>query len=476
MAESEDKMLKMYKKQLSAKLGWVTRISNLCTEIQSKDPCPIEVLKQRKAELETRFRNYEETFNLVEEYVVEKSLFQEHIELTDNFSQISSSYLTLLNSMDVTIVGSVSSGQSNPDNTGGIQSLKLPAITLPEFDGESNWFTFWDKFKGLVHERSDLTPVTKFSYLVGQLQGIALEVVRELNVTDDNYDVAVQLLKENFEDEEANIQRLVSKLIDLEGPKHAYQELMNFRITFSGLLKSLSVHKDLVESAWLINAIIQKKLGQKTLDELYHRYKKNYFSHQEIEEGIMSICKHLESMKDRASKDLVVKSSGPKRNINNPKTKQQTFVKQPSRVWHDRKGEVGTYVAQVKSPNRPDSQKESPVESGGAGKEFQLPVHLATSKDVKVKSKPASKGSGGKRSCTFCNGEHSSIYCPSYPNLWNRIQRLGVLNKCMVCMGAHQTVNCQVNLSNCFKCKKGLHHAALCPVPTVSKDAQANNL
>ena len=145
---------------------------------------------------------------------------------------------------------------------------------------------------------------------------------KELPVTDDNYDVAIRLLKENFEDEEANLQKSVNKLIDLEGPKHTHQELTSFRINMSGLLKSISIHKDIENPGWLINQLIQKKLSMKTCNESYHRYQKNYFSYTEVEEGLLELCKHLDSIKKgkdaKESKVKVaskVKPTSPKRYV-----------------------------------------------------------------------------------------------------------------------------------------------------------------
>ena len=95
---------------------------------------------------------------------------------------------------------------------------------MPEFDGESNWNVFWDKFKGLVHDRVDIATVNKLSYLTGQLKGTAKELVSELSIIESNYDVALKILRENFEDKDLILQTLVYKLLDLPGPKHMYKE------------------------------------------------------------------------------------------------------------------------------------------------------------------------------------------------------------------------------------------------------------
>ncbi|WP_435326033.1 DUF1759 domain-containing protein, partial [Klebsiella pneumoniae] len=102
-----------------------------------------------------------------------------------------------------------------------------------------------DKFKGLVHDRVDIPTVNKLSYLLGQLKGTAKELVSELPIIEDNYQIALKIMKENFEDKDLTLQRMVYELLDMSGPKHVYKELQSFRITLSCTLKSLGTQVDL---------------------------------------------------------------------------------------------------------------------------------------------------------------------------------------------------------------------------------------
>lgn len=118
-----------------------------------------------------------------------------------------------------------------------LPKLQLPTLTLPEFNGEGNWPSFWDKFRSLVHDRTDISNVNKFTYLLGQLKGSAYQLVSELSVVDTNYNVAVEILKENYEDEDLILKNLVYKLLDLPGPNHNYKDLVfldNFKLYFEG--------------------------------------------------------------------------------------------------------------------------------------------------------------------------------------------------------------------------------------------------
>lgn len=452
-----DDISKVLQKQLSSRLGWVTRTVNLCSELQSKTPIPKELLRKKITDLENRWHNYEESFKKLETYLLEKKFLEDLEEVTRSHDSNFAAYMDKISSFEVSVM--IEPTTTGIANGGVIQGLKLPAITLPQFTGEGNWFEFWDKFKGLVHDRTDIAPVTKFSYLMGQLTGIALDVIRELPITDYNYDIAIQLLKQNFENAEANLQRLVNKLIDLEGPKHNHQELTTFRITIGCLLKSLSIHKNLTEAGWLLDLIIQKKLAQRTCDELYHRYKKNFFTCKEIEDGLLEVCKHLDSTKKEVKDPKESKEVKGKNNSKGKQNGNKTHFK-------EKKEEVGTFLANVQTPSNSQGVVNSRKPSGGT----QAVASTTTT------NKPADSGRAAgtqKKKCMLCDEEHATVFCHKYTSLSSRIQRLEEIDRCLACLGSnHKSDDCKTNLSQCFRCKKGAHHAALCPT---TKEIKSSN-
>ena len=199
--------------------------------------------------------------------------------------------------------------------------------------------------------------------MLGQLKGQAYDLVLELSVTADNYDIALQILKENYEDHDLILKTLIYKLIDLPGPAHNYKDLQSFRISLSCNLKALSTHEDLSSAAWFLNHLIQKKLSQKTCEELYHRYQKNYFSFTEIEEGLREICKHMMSnkkevkpiKKDSDQKEIKVKVK--------PKSEPKERYKDSGVIW---KEEVGSYTTAIEENVKsngtvPSGFSQSPV-------------------------------------------------------------------------------------------------------------------
>lgn len=59
-----------------------------------------------------------------------------------------------------------------------LSNVKLPTITLPEFDGDFNgWLTFHDTFVSMIHTSSEISCVQKFHYLRAALKGEAANLI-----------------------------------------------------------------------------------------------------------------------------------------------------------------------------------------------------------------------------------------------------------------------------------------------------------
>ena len=62
----------------------------------------------------------------------------------------------------------------------------------------TEWIPFWDAFKSAVHENVSISKIDKFNYLNSLLEGVAAMTIQGLSLTEDNYDSAVETLKERF--------------------------------------------------------------------------------------------------------------------------------------------------------------------------------------------------------------------------------------------------------------------------------------
>ncbi|XP_065073050.1 uncharacterized protein LOC135697364 [Ochlerotatus camptorhynchus] len=86
-------------------------------------------------------------------------------------------------------------GSSSPTLT----NVKLPTITLPEFDGDfNNWLTFLDTFLSMIHSSTEISFVQKFHYLRAPLKGEAANLIQSIAITANNYTVAWDTLVKRY--------------------------------------------------------------------------------------------------------------------------------------------------------------------------------------------------------------------------------------------------------------------------------------
>ncbi|XP_069184623.1 uncharacterized protein [Procambarus clarkii] len=104
---------------------------------------------------------------------------------------------------------------------------------------------------------------------------------------------------------------------------------------------------------------------------------------------------------------------------------------------------------------KPDFNKSSPKwKSGNVGTYTVNPINPVVS--TTPMTSPTVKR------CLFCNNEHLTYKCSTYPDHNNRIRRLQELHRCTRCTGPHDPNSCTVSLRMCNKCHKGRHHYSLC--------------
>ena len=79
-----------------------------------------------------------------------------------------------------------------------------------------------------VDVRDDLERSTKFIYLAQSLEGEPKEMMSGLAITDDNYSIAVHILRERYDNATKQFNVLLQKFHSLPTPKHNPTDLRNF--------------------------------------------------------------------------------------------------------------------------------------------------------------------------------------------------------------------------------------------------------
>ncbi|XP_045023195.1 uncharacterized protein LOC123467282 [Daphnia magna] len=113
----------------------------------------------------------------------------------------------------------VAAAPGAPAAPAAVTSTKLPKRQIKPFKGDVlEWTAFWEGYNAAVHE-SAIPAVQKFGYLKDYLKGEAQLCVENLELTDANYTVAVNLLKAMYGKPDVLIEAHTHKLATLQPVK-----------------------------------------------------------------------------------------------------------------------------------------------------------------------------------------------------------------------------------------------------------------
>lgn len=131
-----------------------------------------------------------------------------------------------------------------------------------------DWKRYSDTFKTLIHD-SELSGVQKHQYLVGSLSGSAAKIIEAIDISEDNYVIAWELLKKRYDDERGLKRRHIQCLMD-ELPKIKRESASELQELVDHIQKhiraSLLQAMKLPMESWgdLIIYIIEKNLDSAT--------------------------------------------------------------------------------------------------------------------------------------------------------------------------------------------------------------------
>ena len=320
--------------------------------------------------------------------------------------------------LEVAKLGANSSTQANMAQVASVnKNVKLPKLDFPKFSGNIlKWKEFWDSFTGAIDQNTSLSQVDKLNYLKTKLEGTGLAAISGLELSGDNYPVAVDLLKERFGKDrlvkEAHYNRLMA--IPLSS-----RDISKLRTTFDEIemhLRTLEAMGEDITHSYLIS-VIKSKIPQEIMEQI------------EILKGDEEWTVKL--LRDRLRHHLAAKeeSSRLQSNANdykgiNPKSNPLTT------------GNFGT---------------------GGIGNNYRRSAPTSTTQALVTMNKQI-----WGRSCAYCSGDHYSDECKKYSDLDSRRKR--VKSCCYLCLRKnHTSDNCLRN-QKCVYCNLvRSHHRSLCP-------------
>ena len=427
--EENEKMIENYENVLLHGKGILNKLKGTIMGFQQRIETE-EKDKQRKQqqEIELEKEKYEQELNLkktemeialqekieIERLQIEKLRLQNEKELKSAEIEVYAQQSTLHENHTPAVAATKAA------------SVKLPKLVLTKFDGDLlHWQEFWDSFETTIHNNSSLQDVDKLNYLRSQLRNEAKDVIAGLEVTNASYAVAVDLLKERYDNKQLMIDAHYSQLRDISTTSTYYEKLRNTFDQIERHLRSLEALGQNIENEFMVS-LIRSKLPKSILAKL-EEYKttndawtvtnlrkelKKYISTQELGDRLTKMNRKQEDRGDYRRNQRFASNNG-----------NQT---------------TGAF----------------------------------------------SVGELNRKSCIYCGKTHWSDECNEYPDLTSRKDK--AKGHCFICLRkGHLLKECSSTKACVYCKKKGNHHRSLCPnqfsttnneVSTASIETKKTNL
>ncbi|KAL7725853.1 hypothetical protein ACLKA6_014887 [Drosophila palustris] len=139
---------------------------------------------------------------------------------------------------------------------------RLPKLKLPNFDGKyANYKRFNTSFNNLIHNDPQIPTIDKFNYLLDCLSGPALEVVQSFQITDENYEKALERLRSRYDNNVRIFHDCISNLFAFPQMKRpeasSLQSLIDNATAIRGSLLSIGSAEEIMNSI-MIHIVLSK--------------------------------------------------------------------------------------------------------------------------------------------------------------------------------------------------------------------------
>ncbi|XP_065679841.1 uncharacterized protein LOC136094152 [Hydra vulgaris] len=256
---------------------------------------------------------------------------------------------------------------------------------------------------------NDLSVIQKMTYLRNLLKGSALSSISGLSLSNENYKIALDILKERYENKQNMISSHMRKLLHL---------LDNIEIQIRSL-ETLKITSEMYGP--LLVPIILQKIPKELNLIIYRQLDKN------SSWDVLTIINILKSeLRAREQVSLNLNNSVDKTYTtetfftNNNNYEKSNFNRNSRQFNYSKKAKENSYFDRNNPTNIPQFIK-----------------------------------------CLFCDRSHKSQYCKFITDIQNRKRIICEKHLCFKCLGSgHISKNCTSRIK-CFKCGNQ-HHIALC--------------
>ncbi|KAJ8957238.1 hypothetical protein NQ318_007802 [Aromia moschata] len=238
----ENEQLRSLTAQRGQVKAQITRFTHFLDEFDKDNVLELELRLEKIDQLWKDFNSIQSKIECLDDSQTQRD-YREHFE-NSYFTEVSRAR-KIINENMVSQNHAASSGSksSNAD-------VKLPIISIPHFYGDyREWPSFFDTFSALVDNNTNLSSVQKFHYLKNALKDNAKQVIESLEVSHENYKIAIDLLKTRFDNKKLIKKAHIASLFNISTlTKESYTELRKFLDEFNKHLRALKNMGELVDT------------------------------------------------------------------------------------------------------------------------------------------------------------------------------------------------------------------------------------
>ena len=289
---------------------------------------------------------------------------------------------------------------------------KLPKLELKKFSGRPiDWPEFWDGFRSAVHENEELSEVDKFAYLRHYMEESAKKVISGFSLTERNYCIALDLLKERFAQPTLIKRAHINELLNAS-PVFNEKNIGRLRDLCDGLethyraLQAMGVDED------SYSTIVVPVIMDKIPDAVKLNMIRNISGHREWVMGDM-----LRAL--RTELDIREQHTSFFKQVGNPSAAKERFDVKP-----------------------------------------RIPGRTTTASALFAKQDGGEQKSK-QGTCVFCNGSHEEKGCSEVKTIEDRKKILYKQGRCLLCLKrGHKAYDCRTKVL-CNVCRRR-HHVSIC--------------
>ena len=207
------------KRSRGGQKSWLTRAArSLEQSLETKD---LDVIEDKCSVLDSALTKFQTSQSVVEGLLTTQEELDADIEaadayLEDTVYRVRVKAKKLLRELSEVKPVPVSTEKVEVQLKSENIHAKLPKLELPRFSGDVTlWSSFYDQFEAIVDNSKEPT-ITKFVYLRSLLDGEALDTLKGLTLTESNYVIALDLLKDRYGRKELIIFAHIQGLLNMQ--------------------------------------------------------------------------------------------------------------------------------------------------------------------------------------------------------------------------------------------------------------------